>query len=99
MFYNTNKSDADDVRQYTRDFNRQESDVLVAMGRDGCTPFEVEHRLDYRYPITSIRRAMTNLTELMVLEKTDEVRQGKYGKKNHVWRRVDRTRQGTLQFS
>ena len=36
-------------------------------------------------PITSIRRAMTNLSDDGKLEKTKEYVVGNYGKKEHLW--------------
>jgi hypothetical protein len=36
-------------------------------------------------PITSIRRAMTNLSDNGKLEKTNEFVMGNYGKKEHLW--------------
>jgi hypothetical protein len=37
-------------------------------------------------PLTSVRRAITNLTEQGVLEKTGRMVQGTYGKQVHMWR-------------
>jgi len=37
-------------------------------------------------PLTSIRRAMTNLTTAGLLEKTKTMRIGYYGKLTHCWR-------------
>jgi hypothetical protein len=57
----------------------------------GCTftPFEVQDKLDLgRKPITSIRRAMTDLTHTdpPYLVKTDIRKQGEYGADNYCWR-------------
>lgn len=53
------------------------------------TPFEI-HNIYYAYglqaPITSIRRAMTTLTDLGYLVKTSEKRAGEYGELNYCWR-------------
>ena len=38
-----------------------------------------------RVPITSVRRAMTNLTDAGLLEKTNTKRPGRYGKDNYCW--------------
>jgi hypothetical protein len=51
----------------------------------GLTPTEVYKALGEQYPITSIRRSITNLTEYGTLRKTDKMRKGMYGKMNHVW--------------
>ncbi len=51
------------------------------------TPDEVWHAcFDNRTPLTSVRRAITNLTNDGHLEKTDQQRRGMYGKMVHVWR-------------
>ena len=39
-----------------------------------------------KYPITSIRRALTNLTKQGKLIKTDEKRIGMYGRSEYVWK-------------
>jgi len=55
------------------------------------TPFEIQNYAcfsgnGYLTPITSIRRAMTDLTKLGYLEKTKEKRAGEYGELNYCWR-------------
>ena len=37
-------------------------------------------------PITSVRRAMTNLANDGYLKKTEIMRPGQYGKRTHAWR-------------
>jgi len=49
------------------------------------TPFEVQERAFPNTPITSVRRAISNLTEAGVLRKTEETREGRYGQPNHTW--------------
>ena len=43
------------------------------------------------YPITSIRRALTNLTKQGKLIKTDEKRIGMYGRSEYVWKLNENT--------
>jgi hypothetical protein len=55
------------------------------------TPFEIQNYVcilcnGYLTPITSIRRAMTDLTKLGYLEKTKEKRAGEYGELNFCWK-------------
>lgn len=51
------------------------------------TPFEIQKALNLdRTPITSIRRAMTTLTELGYLIRTDTMRNGDYNEPNHCWK-------------
>lgn len=53
------------------------------------TPFDI-HNIYYSNgcsaPITSIRRAMTDLTKLGYLVKTEEKRPGEYGELNYCWK-------------
>jgi len=51
------------------------------------TPFDVQqHANMHRTPITSIRRAINTLTVNGLLIKTEVMREGQYGVKNHTWR-------------
>ena len=50
------------------------------------TPFEI-HKLVLPYaPITSVRRALTNLQKAGYLKKTGIMVLGNYDKNNHTWR-------------
>ena len=50
------------------------------------SPSQVQAALNmHRVPITSIRRAMTNLTDDGLLEKTDEQVDGPYGRPEYCW--------------
>lgn len=58
------------------------------------TPSEVyslllqRQRITKRTPLTSIRRAMSNLTFKGKLEQTEKMRIGPYGKPEHLWKFV-----------
>ena len=51
------------------------------------TPAEVYQACypDSNVPLTSVRRAITNLTNDNVLIKTDEIKKGLYGRNNCKW--------------
>ena len=49
------------------------------------TPFEVQEAVLPGSPITSVRRAITNLTDQGVLRKTDYQKEGPYGDPNYTW--------------
>ncbi len=49
------------------------------------TPFDIERAMGFKYPITSIRRAITNLTNFGTLIKTDYQKDGRYNVKNYLW--------------
>ena len=50
------------------------------------SPSMVLDRLRLNCPITSVRRAMTNLTISGKIAKTDQYVKGNYGKHEHLWR-------------
>lgn len=50
------------------------------------TPFQVWHNLGETHPITSIRRAITNLTDSGELVMTENKRMGIYGTLNNCWK-------------
>ena len=54
------------------------------------TPFDIQEALTNLYdldaPITSVRRAITDLTTEDRLIKTDIMKKGKYGKEVHCWK-------------
>lgn len=53
----------------------------------GLTPAEVFSALGEVYPLTSIRRSMTNLTQIdKLLIKTNKQRAGYYATLNYVWK-------------
>ena len=47
--------------------------------------------LSNKWPITSIRRAMTNLTDDGMIVKTQETVKGVYGKNEHLWSLPEKT--------
>jgi hypothetical protein len=49
------------------------------------TPPEISLALGQQYPLTSIRRAITNLTSEGQLRKTEIKRTGIYGAQNNTW--------------
>lgn len=92
-FYNTIGLTGRDLFKSEEKAKRQEDIILQVFAEDGeeMTPFEVSRELEtqgYEYPITSIRRSITNLTKSGKLEKTLVRRNGVYGQKNYTWRIV-----------
>ena len=62
------------LKRRSRDWEQTPSDVWILNFETSQTP------------ITSIRRSMTNLTNLGFLEKTDNQQEGVYGKPEHFWK-------------
>lgn len=54
------------------------------------TPFEVHSKLQLLCPITSVRRAITDLTNAGYLKKTPYQKKEQYGMLNNTWTIADR---------
>ena len=89
MYYNTN-NETGETLQESRETAKTQSGAILQYFRDNpgeeLTPFEIKAKLRMRAPITSIRRAISDLTTEGMLEKTDTLKAGNYGKKCHCWK-------------
>jgi len=87
-YYNTNKEEGDELFQSERKAHSQEELIITLFSKgEYLSPDEILDicNEDHNYPITSIRRALTNLTNKGLLVKTDRFKIGRYGKKTHTW--------------
>ena len=90
MFYNTidlKGSELQDALQKT-EVNKERIYLLLKYLKGYYTPFQVQaqyNRLFKEIPITSVRRALTDLTNEGRLKKSDRMKVEKYGAKNHLW--------------
>ena len=88
-FYNTIKEkDKESLDKMTR---TQEEWVywIFKEFRGRYTPFEIQeilYKFGKTYPITSVRRSLTDLTSKGKLIKTDTMKRGKYNMKNYTWK-------------
>ena len=91
-FYNTIDETGITLAKPISNAVNQEQKVMIIFHANPYkeyTPFGVNKILSdngNRYPITSIRRAMTNLTEQGILIKTDNKVNEQYGVKNYTWK-------------
>ena len=88
-YYNTNKLKGFDLKEANRKANTQEDRILGFFERNKNKRYSPEEIQPYcqmlTKPLTSVRRAMSNLTKEGYLRKTKEMKQGKYGKPVHTW--------------
>ena len=86
-FYNTIEETAEELAQSHAKAKTQEETILHCFNScdEPLSPSMILARSGLRCPITSIRRAMTNLSNDGKLEKTDYYRLGNYGKREHLW--------------
>lgn len=90
--WNTTSESGDTLRAYTQQANRQEAAVLALFRRHpGCalSPSTVcallNKMLGRQWLLTSIRRAITSLTDQGLLEKTSRKVIGPQGRPEYQW--------------
>jgi hypothetical protein len=86
MFYNT-INDVSSSLVTTRTQERIILDCFKA-AKEPLSPSMVHFLTKLKCPITSIRRAMSDLTKQGSLTKTPKYTIGKFGKKEHLWVRA-----------
>lgn len=85
-YYNTTRLSGAELQTAVSEARGQEELIMELFKiKADRTPSELYNALGCRYPITSIRRAVTNLTNAFVLIKTEAQKTGIYGKPEHVW--------------
>ena len=89
-YYNTNKEKGDMLKKSEEKTQSQEDIIYHNLLRDGYTWFTAEQvwrkYFNESTPLTSIRRAITDLCAKGKLEKTDDMTIGMYGKRVHYYR-------------
>ena len=90
-YHNTTHSTGPDLIRYEAKAISQEDLIMNWFEAVGGrrTPSEIQSRLLPLAPITSVRRALTNLTNASKLVKTTEQRQGPFGRPEYCWRLPD----------
>ncbi len=81
--------DAEQLEQYEDKANKQDKKILnffECHHHQSFTPADIHLVFGQQFPLTSIRRAITNLTKAGKLELTGETRKGLYGRENNTWK-------------
>ena len=87
LFYNTANESGSALKACKRAVNRQEKKILAefkAWHPHSMAPSAI-HKIMPEYPITSIRRAITNLTDAGYLRKTPTKILSPWGRREHCW--------------
>ena len=91
-YYNTTKETPKELAiSKVKAYTQEESIMDIFFDREliKMTPSDIWHIYCEEFkniPLTSIRRAITSLTNRQQLVKTDIMREGIYGKPEHCWR-------------
>ena len=100
MYHNTTESTGTELRTYQDKAKAQDERILAFLKEDPTRPITPSAALNWIFkgevPITSVRRALTNLTDRGELVKTHVQVKGPYGRPEFVWRLPDKYRQERL---
>jgi len=98
-YYNTTEETGSELAESHAKAKTQEKKILLCF-HDQRNPLSASvlcEMLNDAYPITSIRRALTDMTNQGDLEKTDKKVMGRYGKREHQWKlKTDKNNQFNL---
>lgn len=91
IFFNTIHLNISELKDATHNVNKQEMRIteIFKSAKLPLSPSMVHHIYNHIFPpvpITSIRRALTNLSNDNVLTKTDAMSMGEHGKHQHIWK-------------
>lgn len=92
MYYNTTSQKSEVLKDYTEKALTQSDrilDIYMKAGEMGASPSQVLMMLNAKgknYPITSVRRAITDLTAAGKLVKTANTTYGLYGRPEYIWK-------------
>jgi len=86
-YYNTTEEIGSELAESHEKAKTQGEKILACFNsyNEPMSPSMVLSRSGLKCPITSIRRAMTNLSNEGHLEKTDDYVFGMYAKREHLW--------------
>jgi hypothetical protein len=87
-FYNTTGLDATELKKRQIKAGSQNGKILEYFKEhpyQNFTPFEIQELLGF-VCINSVRRAISDLTDMGLLTMTSEKRMGKFGMMNNTWR-------------
>ncbi len=92
-YYNTTNETGGDLKQSTEKAGNQYERILDFFKKNDSsllTPPQIRgYVFGNTVPLTSVRRALTDLTSDDKLTMTDVMRKGEYGKLNHCWKLND----------
>jgi hypothetical protein len=90
MYYNTTNVSGDLLLEFEDKAQTQEQAILNEFKKHPeYSPADLFYLFIGKYPITSIRRSLTNLTNEGKLIKTGFKRKGLFGRMEYVWKLKD----------
>ncbi|HEY5392100.1 MAG TPA: hypothetical protein VIJ57_08290 [Hanamia sp.] len=93
MFYNTIDLTGHDLEKAKAYILKQEELISAIYKRNAGKAISPSQILDiirlhygFNWPLTSVRRSITNLTDKAALIKLEKMTEGIYGKPEHLWK-------------
>lgn len=88
-YFNTTNEKGDTLKKYKEIAGEQERMILYWFQKyKTLSPSEIQ--LPSLCPLTSIRRAISNLTAAGYIRKTDKKNKGRYNRDEYIWELVDK---------
>ncbi len=88
-YYNTTNAEGRELIEHEHKAKSQELKILrffMQQGMLGFTPSKIRRKVfSDKTPVTSVRRALSNLTKAGDLVKTGSKSEGDYGRPEHLW--------------
>lgn len=87
-YHNTTNEQREDLSQSEAKAKTQDEAVLELLKKipdNSYTPCEIHNMLNLNCPLTSTRRALSNLTKQGLAIRTKKKKLGIYGKLNYCW--------------
>ena len=87
-YYNTTEQTGEELQTSHQKTKKQDELIYECFlsSEQPLSPSMVLNNLNLNCPITSVRRAITNLTKDGLIEKTNQYVEGNYGAKEHLWK-------------
>jgi predicted transcriptional regulator len=91
-YYNTTKQKGDDLKKNSMKALSQQVLIKIFMKANSdisFTPFEIQEAFEkdgFMWPITSVRRALSDLTDKNIITKSEDTVIAKYGRPNYKWK-------------
>lgn len=89
VYFNTTNETGETLKTYRAKAAEQDARILAIMQDIGvASPSQVHKAMNTTAPLTSVRRAMTNLTNAGKLTKMEHKIVGPFGRREHTWKIV-----------
>jgi len=89
-YFNTTHETGATLAEYEAKASTQEGIILLILQTAGrpMTPTQIHRKIGHKWPITSVRRALSVLVRREQARKTNSFQPGPYRRREHKWEAV-----------